>query len=326
MSPWRSEHEAWIRANVTSKTGTIAELAAFKEAFPFTPTLAQFSGFAARVLRGYSVPPSPVSSLDELALHIPWRTFLVISDLQCPYHDAELLERVISLAEAWDVEGVIDNGDHFDFATVSKFSPSVYGDRVPLGEELRVGGDILDVLIKRLKRLVLVPGNHDLRLVLRLLEGQLAPDQAQRLLSANENLVFTQLSWLWADGFANDERIRITHPGAASVVAGTVGADISRNYDCHVIVAHDHLLCQRRSHSGRWTVTHSGILADRTRLGYSFAIDNRRPLMNQGAVLVHPDREGRPIIQLLDAMNTDWELEHHIAAHRPRYAPAKEAA
>jgi len=316
-SPWKPEHEAWLRAHdMTFKTQSSRELLeAFRNEFPDASTTQhRFRMWVVYIRDGghAQTPPSPVGSLTDLIVRLPWRTFIVTADHQIPYHDPVFMDRVLSLGEAWNVEGHVLNGDLWDMATISKFVPQIYGERVPLGEELQIGGDFIDAVIRRHGQALFVMGNHDQRLTVKLLEGQLTPEQARRLLSSNERLRFTQLRFCIMDGYPDDP-IRITHPNTTSVIAGAVGADLARNHAAHVIVAHDHLVCQRRSHNGRWTVTHSGMCADPTKLAYAFAVDNRRPLMNQGAVVVHPNAEGKPVFRLLDPKNIDWDLELHLA-------------
>lgn len=319
-SIWKPEHEAWLRHEFSDDWKGAHSRAAwlrFVESFPtLRVSFSQYHQFARRIRDDghVVVPQSPIPSLEEHVHHLDWRTFLVVSDFQCPYHDAELVQRSLDLARAWGVEGVVANGDVWDMASISKFSPSLHGERVSVSDELRLGQAILRAYAA-VAPVLLIPGNHEWRLTLKLLGADLDDDQQRDLLAANERVMFTPLSFAICDAYPG-EPIRISHPKAASVIAGTVGADIARNHDSHVIVAHDHLLAQRRSHNGRWSVTHTGMMASRERLGYAFTADNRRPLSNQGFAIVHPSPEGRPVIRLIDPMNCDWELEAWLPKRR----------
>lgn len=262
----------------------------------------------------FYIPSRETPLVTEQVLRVPWKTALVTGDYQIPYHDEEFTKFAFKLGAAWNVEGHVVNADFYDMASISKFPQQMYGERVQLGEEFEVGKDILNQSRHLHRNVAYSTGNHEWRLLVRTLHGELDSESARQLL-AGEGVLWTPLSYLWL-GYDN-EPVRITHPRAQSVIAGTVGADISRNHDCHVIVAHDHLLCQRRSHSGRWTVTHAGMMANPSKLMYAVTADDRRPRMNQGFVIVHPDsKTGQPRIRLIDAKNCDQELELWIAERR----------
>lgn len=259
-----------------------------------------------------TIPTAIVPEVQEMVLRLPWKTVLITSDYQIPYLDEELTRKAFELGAAWQVEGHVMNADVYDMATMSKFSPQVYGERVLLGEEIEMGKQLIQESKRLHGKVALLTGNHEWRLLARILQAELKTDQVRDLL-ADEGVLYTPLSYCWL-GYDEDQPVRITHPKSASVIAGAVGADIARNHDCHVVVAHDHLLALRRSHSGRWTVAHSGMMAKPGKLMYAVAADDRRPLMTQGFVIVHPDsKTGEPRIRLVDPRNTDWDLEFWTA-------------
>lgn len=288
--------------------------AAFRNEFPEAKI-----GFDSFKTHGFSLQTRSVNlghvevpHVNEHTMYLPWKTALITSDYQIPYHDIELTKKAFELGSAWKVEGHVLNADVFDIATLSKFSPQIFGERVPLGEELEIGRALIQESKRLHGKVALLTGNHEWRLLVRTLHAELKTDQVRELL-AGDGVLYTPLSFCWL-GYSPDQAVRITHPRAASVIAGAVGADIARNHDCHVVVAHDHLVAQRRSHSGRWTVTHSGMMANPGHLLYAVSADSRRPLMNQGFVIVHPDsKTGEPRFRLLDPKNTDWDLEFWTA-------------
>jgi hypothetical protein len=263
---------------------------------------------------GWSVPVADVPDVNELVLTLPWKTALVTGDYQIPYHDEELVKFAFDLGVAWGVEGHVFNADVFDMATMSKFPQQIYGERIQLGEELKIGRDIIKESKRLHRNVAFNTGNHEWRLFTKLLHGELDTDQVREIL-VGEGVQYTPLSYLWL-GY-KDEPVRVTHPRSQSVIVGTVGADIARNHDCHVIVAHDHVLAQRRSHSGRWTVVHAGMMASPGKLMYAVTADDRRPRMNQGFVIVHPDSEtGKPRLHLIDPKNCDREREFWLAKYK----------
>lgn len=265
-------------------------------------------------LQSVHIPEAATPDVNELIMQLPWKTVLITSDYQIPYHDEVLIKKAFELGAAYNVEGHVLNADFFDVAALSKFPQQIFGERVQLGEELQLGRAIIKESQKLHRQVALLTGNHEWRVLKRLLQGQLTAEQTRDFLAGND-VLYTPLSYAWL-GYDEDNAVRITHPRSQSVIAGAVGADISRNHDCHVIVAHDHLIAQRRSHSGRWSVTHSGMMAKPGKLMYATTADDRRPRMNQGFVIVHPSSEGRPVIRLIDPKNCDWEAEFWLAARK----------
>lgn len=273
----------------------------------------------ARYVKGgglLSIPIADVPDVNERVLTVPWKTVLVTGDYQIPYHDEEFIKFAFELGAAWNAEGHVFNADVYDMATISKFPQQIFGERVQLGQELKIGREIVQQSLKLHRNVAFNTGNHEWRLLVKLLHGELDADQIREILVGDAKILYTPLSYLWL-GYNENDAVRITHPRSQSVIAGTVGADISRNHDCHVVVAHDHLLCNRRSHSGRWTVVHAGMMATPGKLMYAVTADDRRPRMNQGFVIVHPDsKTGQPRIRLIDARNVDREREFWLAKYR----------
>jgi hypothetical protein len=284
-----------------------------KKYFDIPQRVTQFTSYMHFIRQGggATIMSLDTPSSDEMELTLPWKTVLVTSDYQIPYHDDEFIRFAFDLGKAWNVDGHVFNADVFDMASIGKFPAQLFGERVQLGEELKIGRSIIRESKRLHRNVTFNTGNHEWRLFVKLLHGELDTDQIREIL-VGEGVQYTPLSYLWL-GY-KDEPVRVSHPKSQSVIVGTVGADISRNHDCHVIVAHDHLVCQRRSHSGRWTVTHSGMMAKPEKLMYAVTADDRRPRMNQGFVIVHPDsKTGKPRIRLIDAKNCDHELEFWIA-------------
>jgi hypothetical protein len=261
-----------------------------------------------------TIPDADTPVVEDFTLKVPWKTVLVTADYQIPNHDEQFIKFAFELGHAWGVEGHVINADLFDMGTISKFPQQILGERVPLGEEFKLGKQIIELSQELHHKVAFNTGNHEWRLIRKMLNAELDATQVRDLL-ANKETLYTPLSYIWL-GY-DEEPVRITHPKSQSVIAGAVGADIARNFDCHVIVAHDHLVAQRRSHSGRWTVTHSGMMANPSKLMYAITADDRRPRMNQGFVIVHPDHKtGQPRIRLIDAKNCDQELEMWIAERK----------
>jgi hypothetical protein len=70
------------------------------------------------------------------------------------------------------------------------------------------------------------------------------------------------------------------------------------------VVAHDHQVGYARDVSGKYTVVHSGCMADPRRMEYVQTADSTAPAMSQGFVILTP---GGQLI-LFDRNNVDMEF------------------
>lgn len=300
-----------------------------RASFPGTWTsFEQFRGFVRRAKSGTvynprnGVPLSPVEDLSELIVERPWKVAFVSSDYQIPYHDHRMVELMLELADAYQVKkhgGHVINGDLGDMSAAGRYPALIHGNRLPLGKELELIASMLNVTIEVMGSTVFVMGNHDLRLLINVLNAELLPEQSGDLLTTGvtlrnqARLEVAQLRWMLLTGYP-EEPIRVTHPMSASINPGMVGRRLAANHECHMIVAHDHKISMARSMSGRWTVIHSGGMFDHRRLAYSYMVDSTQPAANQGFVVVHPNESGdRPVLRLIDPRNLNLKAERAYA-------------
>jgi predicted phosphodiesterase len=113
-----------------------------------------------------SVPtlPEPLGrSYEHLDLQAKG-TWLVIGDLQIPFHDVTTIKLAVDLAAKEKVAGVLLNGDVTDFHEISKFDRRPADP--PYKEELLAARQFLNYLRYRLPkaRIVYKEGNHEERL------------------------------------------------------------------------------------------------------------------------------------------------------------------
>jgi len=101
-----------------------------------------------------------------------------------------------------------------------------------------------------------------------------------------------------------NDRVRVTHPRSYSRIAARVGYALASKHHCDVVVGHDHQVGYARDVSGRYTVVHSGCMADPRRMDYVQTADSTAPMMSKGFVVL--TRGGQLI--LFDALNCDKDL------------------
>lgn len=96
--------------------------------------------------------------------------FLIISDLQIPYHDPKAVEVMLQIAEDFKPDVLVINGDFCDWRTLSDHYPArdEEGSRlVPsLKQEVAIQRGVLDEIVRRVKpgEIYWNDGNHEFRL------------------------------------------------------------------------------------------------------------------------------------------------------------------
>ncbi len=115
------------------------------------------------VRRWRTDPPEGADRLPRPSV-LDWETHLVLSDLQYPYHDRDLVELVVGgLVPDLDLDGLLWNGDILDLPQLSRFSPNPYllglarDDVASWQAEVR--GPLIDAVGGAAE--VLIKGNHE---------------------------------------------------------------------------------------------------------------------------------------------------------------------
>jgi predicted phosphodiesterase len=96
------------------------------------------------------------------------RSTLIIPDVQYPYHDSVVLEKVLRIAERYQPDQIVQIGDGIDFPQVSQWSKGTAGEYADTLQE-HIDGYRDKVLLPLREaapnaRIVWIEGNHDLRL------------------------------------------------------------------------------------------------------------------------------------------------------------------
>lgn len=92
------------------------------------------------------------------------RTFLVLSDLHCPYHDIAAIQTAIDMGQACDVDSIMLLGDIMDFHRISRY-PNDPG-TLTFAEEIEVGNQMLFAIREAFRdaEIFYIQGNHEVRL------------------------------------------------------------------------------------------------------------------------------------------------------------------
>jgi hypothetical protein len=259
----------------------------------------KFSNYTRFIRRGgVVVPRSTQRVITDEVLQITARGALITSDHQIPYHDAEWMEFAFEVGQGFGCDTHILNGDVMDMAVYNRFDAQLSGAGSSLEDELSIVESVVEESCKRFKQNVMLYGNHEWRLLRRILQAQLSAERFARLF-ATDSLTVTELSFV----VVND-RVRVTHPRAYSRIAARVGVALASKHHQDVVVAHDHQVGYARDVSGKYTVVHSGCMADPRRMEYVQTADSTAPAMSEGFVILTP---GGQLI-LFDRNNVDMEF------------------
>lgn len=221
---------------------------------------------------------------------------LVLADIHAPFHDADWMAQVVSLAQAAGVKQCIVAGDLVDFQALSGFAPMILAaDDGPLvvDDEIGAAGELVSALLTAFDGVTILLGNHEERLARRL--GQLSVRLFQRLFGTEgKRAVVSEYHYAKVID-SRGEVWRVTHPRNASMIPVRVAARLTEKYEMNVIAAHGHDWGETTGASGRYAAA-CGMAGDPARIDYADIADSVRPLMQQGAwmllrgapVLLHP--------------------------------------
>ncbi|MHB8961971.1 MAG: hypothetical protein ACYC5K_02340, partial [Saccharofermentanales bacterium] len=254
---------------------------------------------------------------------------VVIPDPEFPYHEAEFMNRVLDLADAWKIKQCNIAGDAMHFNAISKFEPAwkekpkntidekmeaelleIANDankrtrerllevitRNPseqdgddVGNEVETAKRALIRLGEQFDRVDYVIGNHDGRF-LSALNSPTFADQLLKFIGLNEP------KWRIAPYYysfirSGGELFRIEHPKSASQ---STASKLASKYLCHVLMGHSHLLSSQFDQSGSFWAMHMGHCVDERRLPYASQRSNTSPAHVLGAVII---RDGFPHLQ-----------------------------
>lgn len=233
--------------------------------------------------------------------------WLYCADLHIPSHSAKMLERLIAVAQYENVKRLVIGGDLMDMATISQWPNIVPQHSLSYTQEMT--GDVLVMLGEIFEEIVVVPGNHDARLVKKL----------------NTHMSFESILWSCIKGrtlkgkliasdfpfvYIGDEGssgpdigIVAGHPTFYSSVAAKTLADVAMLQHRNVLGSHVHIVGQMFSKCGRYWAVDPGCMCDENNTPYHQlnAGLSKFPAWRQGFVLM---RHNRP--QLLTDGWVNW--------------------
>lgn len=174
--------------------------------------------------------------------------FMVVGDLEVPYHDAENLRLMLAIAEKFGVRQLVINGDFLSADWLSSW-PVDTGQTVPSGnEELASARKVARALESQFDLIVWTKGNHEQRAT----RNGVSMDTLYHALRMDERKVrISHYKFAEANTPLGDS-VLISHPEHYSRIRGRVASDLADRHGMHVITNHTHLggmtFCMRGEH------------------------------------------------------------------------------
>lgn len=228
---------------------------------------------------------------------------VVINDVHVPFTDFDFAERVIPVAEYFDVDTMIIAGDFLDMSAMGGFKrkvqpPSVY-------EEMRVARDLLSYYAEYFETIWLYPGNHSDRL-LKAFDGGLMWDEFIDILITPEikdKIIATPYDRITLH--SGGETWTIPHQANVSVYSLSVGEQLAWKYSSHVVTTHQHNSAIGMDRYGKYVIIDSGGLHEPAMQPWVQLKTTKSARHDKGFVVI---KDGQGKLFTPNPIMTDWSF------------------
>jgi predicted phosphodiesterase len=187
---------------------------------------------------------------------VPDRVIAVASDWHVPYHDDQLIARMLERCADEKIKTLVVPGDSFDMPYFSSFDQTDLDAKME--EDFKTYRGIIDVMFEVFDHIYILPGNHDDRFF-RQLKWQTGMDGLLRHVGLQDYIEEGRLR-VYNDPtiMAMGDTWMITHPYAYGRQPLIIPGLIADLYGVNVMSAHSHHWGMGRSPSGRFIVVETG--------------------------------------------------------------------
>lgn len=216
-----------------------------------------------------------------------------------PFYSREAAERMIAESKAMGSKSLIIVGDIFEqkyFYPVSR-KVDLTGAHIEKEHYAEPEQNFFSWMLLWFEKIYLILGNHDLRLVEKLLRtvkfGNLLvsyipdpKDLGTRIIVCGNS---PDKEYTWAELDNAGTKWLLTHAKSKSIIRGRNAGWLATKYDCNVISAHGHAYGQSRSDNGKYIAIDLGVLADINKISWLDIM--KWPWWDEGFVIL---KDGKP--------------------------------
>ena len=217
-------------------------------------------------------------------VNIKSKNIIVAHDPHIPYHYPEIIEKMLLLAERFNIKDLAIVGDFIDNKSLARFKKSDTGEK--LSYELSAATNILELLFETFDKIYYSMGNHEARFF-HLFEGNVKVNQLKNLIYtaiSGKKLIITKYHYLTLNN-----KWRLTHPKNYSRIPPQIERRLAEKYHMHIIGAHGHLFGMSTDISGDYLTLQIGGLSDPDRTWYIKEKDTTHPKWTPGFWMIRND-------------------------------------
>jgi hypothetical protein len=231
---------------------------------------------------------------------------VVLPDIEAPFQNADFFNRVLDLADTWDISQAIvaelaerklmnaamslpKKHQEAIMNTIVDIGGEVEDGDPNISQELRAARKCVKAMADCFENIDFVLGNHDGRF-LRTIGSSMFPDELLRLVDQSNNPKWRVAPYYYSNLVTENGKYQIEHP---KTYANNSPVKLAAKYQCHILQAHSHKWMFNLDPSGTYYAVHMGCIVDEMRLPYAAQRHNTADAHMQGAVIV---RSGYPYL------------------------------
>jgi hypothetical protein len=275
------------------------------------------------------VPPSTFPKYDKPL--VSQGDAVILSDVEAPFQHSDFINRVLDLAQAWNITTLHLAGDLLHYDNLSAWGSEWVQDKEEMLETFMEAIETLNEKSKEkvrekleesgllengtlsgelsearkvfrsfgsFKEIYVALGNHDDR-YLRALDKALSPHELLHQLDRHEDKRWNVAPYYYTLIETEQGVFRAEHPRGAGK---STAIDLTIQYHQHVIMGHSHRWSVNRDPSGKYWAIQTGHCVDESRLAYVMQRSAKRDAHVNGATII---RGGYPFVLCPE---TPWDI------------------
>jgi predicted phosphodiesterase len=176
---------------------------------------------------------------------------LILSDIEVPCHDPEVLEQALEIAKKYSLDTLIINGDFVALDSFSMWARSaVY--KLAFKDEKEPALEILKVFLSHFSHIIITTGNHERRLAHKM-DGHITIGDFFHNLTGVE---YSEYAFCYLK--SGGKTILVCHQDNYARKPLTVASDLCAIHHMPIISGHCHHLAQGYDRSGKYWIVDGG--------------------------------------------------------------------